>query len=337
MAEPRISIVVITADRRTDLQRCLGELQRHLAAPDAPPCEVLTVHAPGDDAAMAMVRAEYPWVALHCAGARGIGHQRNLGAQAARGEVVAYLDDDAWPCAGWLSALADAFDDADVVAASGPVWRGDGTRQFGRLAASPLGRIVAVADGAVTPPGMSPTFSGCNLAIRRSSLFLVGGFDENLVYQPDDMDVCWRLFVHGGRRAAAFAYRDAIAVHHESSPGPYRRTLQDRAWFTVARDTIYFAFRHAGRGRAAFAAGPLQLPKFARFAAWLATGRLGPVAFLRCTAKLAAGIVAGYAKGLRQAPRLPLRPLPTHASAATAPPTSRAAAAPGKHRPRQPV
>jgi GT2 family glycosyltransferase len=292
---------------------------------------VLTVHAPHDDASMSMVRAEFPWVSLHRADVRGIGHQRNLGATAARGEIVAYLDDDAWPCAGWLCALSDTFADATVVAASGPVYRGDGSRQFGRLAASSLGRIVAVPDGAATPAGMSPTFSGCNLAIRRSSLFTVGGFDENLVYQPDDMDVCCRLFAHGGRRPDAFAYRDDIAVYHESSPGPYRRTLQDRAWFTVARDTIYFGFRHAGSLRAVLGAGPLQLPKFARFTAWLLRGRLGPLAFLRCTVKQAAGIVAGYAKGLLAAPRLPLQRLPAAPRAIDREPQ------PTRTRPPQPV
>lgn len=316
-APPRTSIVVITSERLRDLRRCLRELQRHLALPGAPACEVLTVHAPHDDEAIAMVRTEFPWVSLHRADVRGIGRQRNLGALAARGDVVAFLDDDAWPCDGWLRALADAFADPAVAAASGPVYRGDGSRQFGRLAASPLGRIVAVADGAATPPGMSPTFSGCNLALRRSSLFAIGGFDENLVYQPDDMDVCCRLFAHGGRRADSFVYRDTIAVHHESSPGPFRRTLQDRAWFTVARDTIYFAFRHAGPLRAAVCAGPLQLPKFVRFCGWLATGRLGPIAFLRCVGKQAAGMFAGYGKGLCRRPRLPLQPLPATLPART--------------------
>lgn len=307
---PRVSIVVITADRLVDLRRCLGELERHLRESGAPSAEVLTVHAPDDHTALAMVRREFPWVQAHRAERRGIGHQRNLGARLARGDVIAYLDDDAWPRPGWLAALAAAFADERVVAASGPVLRGDGSRQFGRLAASALGRIVAVADEATTPRGMSPTFSGCNLSLRRSALFAAGGFDENLVYQPDDMDVCWRLFARAGRRAETFVWRPAIAVHHESSPGPYRRTLQDRDWFTVARDTVYFAFRHGGRWRAFLGAAVIQLPKLVRFTRWLATGRLGPLPFVRCVARLLGGIAAGYAKGLCAAAVLPLAPLP---------------------------
>ncbi|MBL9076924.1 MAG: glycosyltransferase [Planctomycetes bacterium] len=319
--EPRVSIVVITADRCADLRRCLRELAAHLGQPGTPPAEVLTVHAPGDDAAAAMVQSEFPWVACHRAARRGIGHQRNVGARLARGEVVTFLDDDAWPRAGWLAAIDAAFVDPVVVAASGPVVRGDGSRQFGRLAASALGRIVPVPDGAPVPPRLAPTFSGCNLSLRRRALLAAGGFDENLVYQPDDIDVCRRLFVAAGRSAAAFAYRDAISVHHESSPGPYRRTLQDRAWFTVARDTIYFGFRHAGTLRAALCAGPLQLPRLVRFVGWLVTGRLGPIAFVRCTAKLLAGIAAGYGKGLCRRPVLPLaaEPTPRPTTAAPAP------------------
>lgn len=319
--EPRVSVVVITADRLVDLRRCLGELERHLREPGAPAAEVVTVHAPDDDDALAMVRREFPWVQAHRAERRGIGHQRNLGARLARGEVITYLDDDAWPRPGWLTAVAAAFADERVVAASGPVLRGDGSRQFGRLAASALGRIVAVADDGATPRRMSPTFSGCNLSLRRSALFAAGGFDENLVYQPDDMDVCWRLFARAGRRAEAFVFCEAITVHHESSPGPYRRTLQDRDWFTVARDTVYFAFRHGGRWRAVLGAGVIQLPKLARFARWFATGRLGPLPFVRCAAKLLLGIAAGYGKGLCRAPVLPLEPRP--AAVGTLPATAR--------------
>ena len=305
-----VSIIVVTSDRLLDLRRCLGELQRHLALAGAPATEVLTVHAPHDQLAIEMVQREFPAVVVHTATERHISKQRNLGARMARGELLVYLDDDAWPRPGWLGELTAAFLDPAVQVASGPVFRGDGSVQCRRLAASRIGRLIALADDAALPAGMAPSFSGCNLALRRATLFACGGFDENLPYQPDDMDLCARLFAWSGRQPRAFAFRPAAAVVHESSPGPYRRTLQDRAWYVVARDNIYFACRHAGPARGLLGGLCLQLPKLARFGRWLATGKLGPLAFLRCTGKHLAGMLAGAVKGLRAPARLPLAPLP---------------------------
>ncbi len=314
-AAPQVSIVVVTSDRREDLRRCLDALRAHLAAPGTPSAEVLTVHPTHDRDALAMVRAEHPSVRVHEAPRRHISEQRNVGARHARGAIVVFLDDDAWPRAGWLRELAAAFDDPEVVAASGPVYRGDGSVQCRRLAASPLGRLVPLADEQRLPRGMAPSFSGCNLAVRRDALFAVGGFDENLPYQPDDMDVCHRLFAHARRRATAMRFQPAAAVTHESSPGPYRRTLEDRAWYVVARDNVYFACRHAGRVRGLVGGVALQVPKLARFAAWLVHGRLRPVPFVRCVGKHVAGTFAGSFKGLTRRARLPLAPLPATATA----------------------
>lgn len=255
-----------------------------------------------------MVRAEFPAVHVHTAARRHISEQRNLGALRARGDVLVYLDDDAWPREGWLAALWSAFADPRVLAASGPVFRGDGGLQCKRLAASAIGRLVPLRDDQPLPRGMSPSFSGCNLAVRRDALLAVGGFDENLPYQPDDMDVCGRLFAFAGRDAGAMRYEPGAAVTHESSPGPYRRTLQDRAWYVVARDNVYFACRHAGLARGLIGGLALQLPKLARFCAWLLARKLGPIAFLRCVGKHVAGMAAGACKGATVRARLPLRP-----------------------------
>jgi glycogen synthase len=318
MVEPQVSIVVVTSDRTVDLRRCLVALRTHLAVPGTPPTEVLTVHPPHDHASMAMVRAEHPDVGVHVAARRHISEQRNVGARHARGDVVVYLDDDAWPRPDWLCTLLAAFTDARVLAASGPVFRGNGSLQCERLAASPIGRLVALDDGEPVPAGMFPSFSGCNLAVRRRALFAVGGFDENLPYQPDDMDLCCRLFALARRDHVAMRYCPGAAVVHESSPGPYRRTLQDRAWYTVARDNLYFACRHAGVLRGTCGGVLLQIPKVLRFGRWLLAGELGAPAFLRCVGKHVAGTLAGCVKGLTRRARLPLLALP----AATAPPAT---------------
>jgi GT2 family glycosyltransferase len=309
MAAPAASIVVVTSDRLVDLRRCLRELRAHLAAGGVPAVEVLTVHPPHDREAMLMVRAEFPEVAVHTAVRRHLSEQRNVGARCARGDVLVFLDDDAWPRAGWLGELLAAFADPRVLAASGPVFRGDGSHQCERLAASPIGRLVPLAADAPLPAGMAPSFSGCNLAVRRSALFALGGFDENLPYQPDDMDLCCRLFAFAGRDPSAMRYQPLAAVTHESSPGPYRRTLQDRAWYVVARDNLYFACRHAGAWRGVCGGVLLQLPKLARFVSWFAQRKLGATAMLRCAGKHLAGTFAGCVKGLARRPRLPLAPL----------------------------
>lgn len=308
--DPQVSIVVVTSDRLVDLRRCLQSLRSHRIETGAPTAEVRTVHAPHDTVAMAMVRTEFPEVHVHTAPRRHIGVQRNLGARAARGAVVVYLDDDAWPHPGWLAQLWQAFADERVVAASGPVQRGDGSLQCERLASSPIGRLVPLAAGQALPAGFAPSFSGCNLAVRRRTLFACGGFDENLSYQPDDMDVTARLFAHVGRDPVAFRYCELARVTHESSPGPFRRTLEDRAWFVVARDNLYYACRHGGAVRGVLGGVALQVPKLGRFFLWWWQGKLGLGAALRCFGKHLSGTLAGIGKGLLRGPRLPLEPLP---------------------------
>ena len=108
---------------------------------------------------------------------------------------------------------------------------------------------------------------------------------------------------------------------HESSPGPYRRTLEDRAWFVVARDNLYYACRHGGALRGVFGGVAMQVPKLLRFLAWWWRGKLGLAAALRCFGKHLGGTLVGIGKGLWRTPRLPLRPLPPAApTTASAPP-----------------
>ena len=115
---PRATVVVPTvASRAEELVECV----RRLSALDYPDFEVIVVDnrgAPGaGDDALARVAA-LPHVRVLVERRPGISAARNAGLHAARGEIVAYTDDDVEVDPQWLRALGRRFADdplADAV------------------------------------------------------------------------------------------------------------------------------------------------------------------------------------------------------------------------------
>jgi hypothetical protein len=111
---PRISVVVCTYNGR----RTLGECLRKLALLDYPNHEVIVVDDGSTDGAPD--EAESYGFRLIRTENGGLSRARNVGLQAATGEIVAYIDDDAYPDPDWLRYLAHTFLTSDFVAVGGP-------------------------------------------------------------------------------------------------------------------------------------------------------------------------------------------------------------------------
>jgi len=114
-APPSVSVIVVTRDRPAQLADAL----EGVVAQQPPPLEVRV----GDDGGggSAPVGERFPlleltWLSLACGRA---GEARNAAAAAARGEVLAFLDDDDLWRPGHLDGLAGAFRDPEV----GFAWR----------------------------------------------------------------------------------------------------------------------------------------------------------------------------------------------------------------------
>ncbi|PYP10549.1 MAG: glycosyl transferase [Gemmatimonadetes bacterium] len=197
---PRISVVVCSCNGgRTIRDACEG-----LRRLDYPNYEVIVVDDGSTDGTAA-IASEYD-VRLIRTPNRGLSSARNTGLAAATGEIVAYLDDDAYPDPHWLTYLAATFLSTSHVGVGGPniAPAGDG----------PIAECVARAPGGpvhvLITDREAEHIPGCNMAFRTAFLEAVGGFDSRFRSAGDDVDVCWRLQDRGW----TLGYHPAAVVWH---------------------------------------------------------------------------------------------------------------------------
>ena len=198
---PFISVVVCSYNGAQTIRDCFEGLLRL----DYPSFEVIVVDDGSTDETSAIAR-EYGFQLIRTEN-RGLASARNTGLAAARGEIVAYIDDDAYPDPHWLTYLAAAFMRTDHVGVGGPNLPppGDG----------PIADCVANAPGGPNHVLLSDQeaehIPGCNMAFRRSALSAVGGCDPQFRAAGDDVDLCWRLQQRGGTLGFSPA---AMVWHH---------------------------------------------------------------------------------------------------------------------------
>jgi mycofactocin glycosyltransferase len=112
-----ISLIIPTCNRRESLRRTLASLERLAPAPQ----EVIVVDDASDDGTSDMVAAAFPHVTLLRRSTRGgPAAARNQGVRAARGELIAFTDDDSIPPVDWLARHAAYYSDPRVGAVGGP-------------------------------------------------------------------------------------------------------------------------------------------------------------------------------------------------------------------------
>jgi glycosyltransferase involved in cell wall biosynthesis len=218
--EPRVTVVVMTRDRRDQLQQALGNL-RDLSG-DVP---VVVVDNGSCDGTPAAVRAAFPDVVVVELGEnRGAG-ARTAGARVATTPYVAFSDDDSWWAPGALKRAADLLDavpSLGLVAARtlvGPEERIDALSR--ELAASPL------PTGRDLPGPRILGFLACAAVVRRDAFLDAGGFHPVVFFLGEETVLALDLAAAGW----ALCYVDDVVAHHHPRPGPTRggrRRLQAR-------------------------------------------------------------------------------------------------------------
>jgi GT2 family glycosyltransferase len=208
---PRISVVVCTYNGHRTIRQCFEGLQKL----DYPNFEVIVVDDGSTDP-MTETAEEYSFRLIRTEN-HGLSNARNIGLEAATGEIVAYIDDDAYPDPHWLKYLAAAFLHTKHVAVGGPNIAPAGTGAIADCVANAPGGPVHV----LLSDSEAEHIPGCNMAFRKRALAAIGGFDPQFRAAGDDVDVCWRLQQRGwtlGFQAAAMVWH-----HRRNSVRTYWR------------------------------------------------------------------------------------------------------------------
>ena len=148
-----VSVVIFTGARPqalTSLLECLRQ-QAYTRF------EVIVVVGPGGEETQRLL-ADGRWqVKVRNCPARNLSRAHNIGLRAASGRLVAFINDDALPGAGWLAELAGALQDRSITGAGGLVYERDGfALESRRCSADRLGRVCLNARGPLerlTAPG----------------------------------------------------------------------------------------------------------------------------------------------------------------------------------------
>ncbi|GAX44004.1 glycosyl transferase family protein [Tolypothrix sp. NIES-4075] len=238
MPDPQISAIICTHNRDNYLGAAIDSL---LAQEFAASFEVVVVDNNSSDRTSEVVeqRLSDPRLKYVFEPILGLSVARNTGAKESRGEILAYLDDDAVASSRWLQILYSAYENNSKIAIAGgkvtllwpqgiqqPRWLSPGLAA--NLGAYDLGDSIVY----IEQPGLTPR--GLNYSIRRSFLNEIGGFDPNLgrvgknLLSNEELQMT-ELALQRGWQVAYLP--DALVAHNVAPERLNRSWFLNRGWW----------------------------------------------------------------------------------------------------------
>ena len=241
------SVIIVTLNRPDCVRRCLGCLFAQVPRPE----QIIVVDAsPGDETRE--VTAEFGGV-LYLRNNNGYGRMtasRNIGLKRATGDIIAFLDDDAFAHPGWLENLLRTYAEPNVGAVGGRALNNQpgedtaGVHEIGQLKPNGLLTGNFAAD-----PGKIIEVDhiiGCNMSYRRSVLAALGGLrpDYTGTEVREETDICLRVKSLGYK----ILFNPAACVDHIGAPQVKGQRFDARYAYYGQRNHIVLLLRNFGPG-----------------------------------------------------------------------------------------
>lgn len=212
-SQPTASVVIVTYNRPDYVRTCL----EHLASQTHAPLETVVVDASPETRTRDVV-ADFPGV-VYLRNDLGLGHMaasRAIGVAHTTGEVIAFIDDDAFAEPSWLEEILRRYDAPDVGAVGGRARNnqpGEESKGLDRIG-------LLLPDGTLTgnfaaDPGHDVEVDhmlGANMTYRRDVLAEVGGIHDHFpgTCLREDSDTSLRIRKAGYR---IIYTPEAVALH----------------------------------------------------------------------------------------------------------------------------
>ncbi|MDJ0487143.1 glycosyltransferase [Rhodococcus qingshengii] len=247
--KPRLVSVVIPTYNAVDT---IGEQLQALASQDyAGPYEAVVSDNSSTDGLRDFINTHplaetitLRWVSA--SQTQGPSHARNVGAEHADGDFIAFCDADDRVHTSWLTQLVMAAEDADLVSG------GIETASINAPEVSAWRELKPKPDP-YSFDSYLPHMMGCNFGAWKSSYQSVGGCDETMRV-GEDVDVSWRMQQAGMK----FAYEPKALVAYRLRSGlstMWRQTVS----FGIANVDLYSKHRQFGFKRSSFRALAIEL------------------------------------------------------------------------------
>ncbi len=243
-----ISVVVCTYNRADLLQIALNSLVNQ--ALDDSDYEVLVIdnNSTDDTAEVTKSFSNYPYIRYILETNQGLSHARNRGWQEAKGQYIAYCDDDCKLPEAWLSTAKEIIETINPALFGGPIY--------------PFYTVEKPEwfddKYATRTPSQSETFldtqsidylRGGNMFFLKTVLEGVGGFDTELGMRGDvigygEETALIRSIIKDHSDIVSYYHPDLFAYHHER-PDKLKLTHRVKMAFAIGRDHYQMNHREA--------------------------------------------------------------------------------------------
>lgn len=213
---PMVSVVICAYNAERTMRACLKSLRKI----DYPNYEVIIVDDGSRDRT-AEIAMNFPEFRLIRQPNKGLSIARNVGMQAARGDLVAYTDSDCVVDPHWLTLIVRAMGEGKFDGCGGPNYAPHEDQWMAACVAASPGAPCHV----LTADDRAEHLAGCNMVFRKAALLAIGGFDPQFTSAGDDVDVCWRMLDAGfslGFCPAAFVWhfrRNTVKAYYGQQRG----------------------------------------------------------------------------------------------------------------------